>query len=359
MTSGADDHRARAAAEAAEWAQRFALGNLSNAERRQFVEWLRTSPLHVAEMLWTDRLGTALGSFDAWDRSVAPPTPVEPNVVALGDCRAVPHPPPNPRRLWPRLASAAASLLLATMAAWMLSERMSVLTVHTQPGERRELTLADGSVVRLLPQTDLRIRLQAHLRSVQIAHGEAMFRVAKDHARPFVVDAGSARVQAVGTMFSVERADETVVITVQEGRVEVQAARVPGGDSAGSASAPFVPLKANERLSVSPRGIPGAILHIERREGRAPFEWGDKQLTFDNMRITDVVARFNQRNRLQIRLLDPALGARTVSGIFDVDDPESFVEFLESMAGASSSHGDQEIMVGAGTPVQGSDAQNH
>jgi len=359
MSSSSEEDRAQAATEAAQWAQRFSLGNLSGVERREFVDWLRASPLHVTEMLWTDRLGTALASFDAWDRAAAQPSPVEPNVISLGQYRVASHPPPKPRRLRLWLASAAASLLLATIAGWTLSERMSVLTVHTQPGERRELTLADGSVVRLLPQTDLRIRLQAHLRSVQIAHGEAMFRVAKDHARPFVVDAGSARVQAVGTMFSVERADETVVITVQEGRVEVSASRVPGADSAATASTPVVPLQANERLSVSPRGIPGAILRIDRREGRAPFEWGDKQLSFDNMRIADVVARFNQRNRMQIRLLDPDLAARTVSGIFDVDDPESFVEFLESMAGASSSRGDQEIVVGSGTTVQGSDAQKH
>ena len=59
--TSADARRARVASEAAAWAQRLNSPHPSQLELGEFVDWLRESPVHVAEMLRIERL-TAAGA---------------------------------------------------------------------------------------------------------------------------------------------------------------------------------------------------------------------------------------------------------------------------------------------------------
>ena len=217
------------------------------------------------------------------------------------------------------------------------------MEIRTHAGERRELTLEDGSVITLSPSTNVRVMMQSKLRSVALENGEAVFRVAKDPARPFVVSAAQASVRAVGTVFAVARNGDNVVVTVTEGRVAV----VPSlkdlrGNASGRASS-SIALQANERVSISPAGTASEVRRVAAT--RVPA-WNDNQLVFENARVADVVGRFNRRNRMQIHISDQTLSSRTVSGIFDADDPRSFVDFLTVVAGASSTEsGSDEIIV--------------
>jgi transmembrane sensor len=173
-----------------------------------------------------------------------------------------------------------------------------------------------------------------------------MFRVAKDPRRPFIVTAGGARVTAVGTEFSVSRNDDAVVVTVTEGRVKVMSARDAAGDPGPVQRFAEISLQANERVSVSAAGTAGPIHRIESSPTSG---WGENQLVFENTRVADVVAQFNRINHIQIRITDNALNSRTVSGVFAANDPRSFVEFLQAVAGtASVDNGPDQIVV---TPI--------
>jgi transmembrane sensor len=343
--SSADMRRARAAAEAAEWTARFDSGHVSTSERGEFMDWLRESPIHVSEMLQIGRLTSDLSKFDVWGR-IAPAGDVSLETVThLTSYRAVQEPNRHERthRVW-RLAAIAASLMCVAVFLIVFKQQLSTTNIHTQNDERREITLADGSVVQLSPNTDLRIRLQSHIRSVVIQHGEATFRVAKDPLRPFIVDAASVKVRAVGTMFSVSRNAEAVVVTVAEGRVSVTPAAT-AADASRDGAAVGLSLKANERVIVSVRGIASPIRHLES----VPIlDWGNNRLEFEASSVADVVKQFNRRNTVQIRLIDNALAMRTVTGIFDASDPQSFVDFLQSFAGVTSNRNGEEILVTLG-----------
>jgi transmembrane sensor len=173
--------------------------------------------------------------------------------------------------------------------------------------------------------------------------GQAIFHVAKDASRPFVVDAAQTQVKAVGTVFSVQRNAESVVVAVAEGRVEVRSTATAVQDPARAQVLAAVALRANERIAVSARGIAGPISHVDTATTDA---WAKDQLVFENARVEDVAARFNRLNQVQIRIMDSELASLTVSGVFDSNDPRSFVDFLETDAGASSfTNGFAEIVV--------------
>jgi len=318
---------------------------MSTSERGDFVDWLRESPVHVAETLRIQRLASALAEFPDWSK-VAGSTPVAPDkVVSLPPLHPMVHPRrfTIPRRA--RIAAVVAGVALFGGAAFWIQRDLTITEIRTHVGERREITLKDGSVVRLSPNTDLQVQMQPKLRSVVLERGEAVFRVAKDAARPFVVSAARARVRAVGTIFAVARSGDNVVVTVTEGRVTVAPsdANVRGNTPGGTANP--IALQANERVSISPVGTASQVRRVAVT--RVP-EWDEDQLVFENARVADVVSRFNRRNRVQIHIADQTLGSRTVSGIFDSDDPRSFVDFLTVVAGASSAEqGPDEITVTA------------
>ena len=342
MDTTAPERRARAAAEAAEWAMRLR-AEMSVAERGAFVDWMRESPLHVAEMLRVAKTEAALAAYTRWDEH-APATPLtESNVVPLPNSagRARVHAGVSrTRRSLRYTAALAASLGAIAVGVLFVNGFFATSTISTQHFERREITLADGSVVYIAPDSTLQIHMTNQQRSIRLDRGEALFHVAKDKNRPFVVSADDTQVKAVGTAFGVQHADGGTVVTVAEGRVAVSQ-KESDRNSAGAPA--VVSLGANEQLTVSATGAVSAKRIVD---AQAVLAWADNRLIFEDSSVADVVRRFNARNRVQIRIADPALASRPVSGVFNASDPQSFVSFLEAAAGATAKQGSQEIIVG-------------
>src|SRR3546814_10959773 len=79
---------------------------------------------------------------------------------------------------------------------------------NTAVGERRDVALADGSVLRLNTASRVEVVLSKRARVVRLLRGEALFDVAHDPARPFYVEFAHSRLRAVGSALNVHlRAD--------------------------------------------------------------------------------------------------------------------------------------------------------
>ena len=382
----ASDRRNRSAEEAAEWWVQLQ-GDVSRADREQYVDWLRESSVHVAEMLRVAQVHGALEQFQRWpgipidgareeeDSVVRLPTP-ERRAELRKDA-----PERAPRRravAW----SMAAMLIIVTGLAAVLLIQSRGWTIQTDRGERREVSLADGSVVQVDPETRLRVKYEEHARRVFLERGRALFHVAKNTERPFLVEANNTTVRAVGTAFAVERQHESIVVTVAEGKVAVFPAHSlatplpvtpplsgsadirhkvePGASIASTSStssgyehtqngvqsapsplptgsAPEIFLTANQQVTVSGSGSAETVLVVD--SGRA-LAWADGRLVLENRSVADAVHEFNRYNRIQIVVNDVELARRPISGVFNAADPESFVAFLSSVARVHITRGD-------------------
>ena len=112
--------------------------------------------------------------------------------------------------------------------------------------------LRDESSILLSPGTRI-VPLVSTATSLELLleRGSALFSVTPGGPRRWIVDAGSARVEVVGTVFRVERSEKHIVVSVDRGTVLVRGESVPGL---------VKKLSAGERLSLglSPRsGSPG------------------------------------------------------------------------------------------------------
>jgi transmembrane sensor len=343
MISSSDSDR-RIAEQAADWLLRLQSEDLTQQQRAELVEWLCESPQHVAALFRICKVQRDLARFGQW-RQIAPLTRTAPSkLMQLVPKRSV-APSPAGRR-WGRVAALAASVVLACLLGWLGLARLGHQEFSTQAGEKRQITLADGSVMDLSPDTDVAVRYRAHERLLTLERGDAIFHVAKDRSRPFIVAAARTRVRAVGTIFRVERTVGRVCVAVVEGVVAVS--EEPRGWHRSLGQAPPLPLlslAANEQVSIN---ISGIISPVHWTHASVASGAGANRLTFDDQTVADVAHRFNLHNRIQIEISDPSLAVRRISGIFPTDDPASFVAFLQVAADVQVSQRDStHILLGS------------
>jgi transmembrane sensor len=373
-----NERRCRASEEAATWWVRLEADGLAREEREQFVDWLRESQMHVAEMLRIAKVHDALERFQSWAQITTDGPSGEDNVIPLKE-----GPPPPIKRIGPRLrwvgAIAAAVGAIAAIAV-LISNLPHGQIIDTDRGERREVALSDGSVLEVDPETRIRVAFEPSRRRVILEQGRALFRVAKNAERPFLVQADGTTVRAVGTAFGVERQRQSVIVTVAEGKVGVYRTVAPaavrdgsgasgrerGASDAGTRGTAREPerargggtavtpdeakplalteilLTAGQQLRLEDAGTAQPVRTINSDRELA---WAKGRLVLDNESIANAVAQFNRYNRVQLRVTDEKLAARPVSGIFDASDPESFIAFLQGVTSVQVKRTESEIVM--------------
>lgn len=317
--------------EAGEWFLRLQAGELSGADRREYLRWLKQFPEHVEEMLALKRLHALLTRLQ-----LAAPRGLGSTAGASSGKTVPPVARPGNERIvflgMQRLRVAALALSFIIVAGIVLAVALTAPgnLIETAPGEWLTHTLDDGTQLRVGPRTRLRVRLVEERRTVSLEEGEAVFDVAKDPARPFVVVNEHATARAVGTRFGVARLGKRTVVTVEEGKVEVTRNRPFNLFHPLSTleASPAVVLLANQQVSVSASG-PEAVRQVDARRELA---WAARELIVENEPLPNVVALLNRRNELQIELQGQQLTAVHISGRFAADDPEAFVKLLASLS---------------------------
>src|ERR1700733_1885339 len=263
--------------EACTWFVDSRAGDLDDAGRREFDRWLRKSPEHLSAYLeiaaiWNE--GPSLDPQSKWTADLLIELARESNddnVIALVSGAALPTVNPvsaegshsvsgppqgtalvertrdrasstHPRqwlRRWRRLAIAASVLAIVGGALAMLE--LSAPVYATALGEQRSIQFQDGSTVDLNSRSMIRVKYSKQERDVELIEGQALFHVAHDVSRPFIVAVGATRVRAVGTQFDVYKRANDTVVTVVEGRVAVYSA--PQGLLSGNTGeAPMLPV---------------------------------------------------------------------------------------------------------------------
>jgi transmembrane sensor len=314
---------------AAQWFLRLHAHDLSVAERFAYLQWLKASPAHIGETLLMCKvyallypLKKQLFSTNEDDVSNVIELPRE-----LGAAQAS-----RSRSSWHIRALVAAVVIgVALLAGSIVKRTWFDATIETQASEWRSLPLNDGSLVSVGPHTRLRNQFGERQRLLRLARGEALFEVAKDASRPFIVDAELAVVRATGTRFGVSRRDREVIVTVEEGTVLVSRDR----DQANP-----VEVEGGEQAVVTSTWPPA----VQRVDAMRALAWSSRRLIFDNDSVAVAVAEFNRRNRVQL-VVDPALSTQRVFGEFYADDPASFAESIVNTRKGVVVHQSRDIIL--------------
>jgi transmembrane sensor len=341
--------------EAAEWFVEFRVGDVDSKARERFDEWLRRSPEHIRAYMEVAKTYVVLPTlnpnrrinvqeliaFARSDGNVVPfsepaPRQTPPQMLAGPELQRS-HKTAKPRRPW-LLRSLVASMVVACISVgisvWVATG--SFLTYTTDVGERRSIMLSDGSTIDLNARSEVRIKFSKAERDVELVDGQALFEVAKDIARPFIVRSGAAMVRAVGTQFDVYHNGGGTTVTVVEGRVAVVhegSAALSGAldsrpDEHATVRAPTY-VSAGEQITVTDR----EMARLKRADIAATTAWMRHRLIFDGSRLGDVIENFNRHNTHQIVIEDPSVQDLRISGVYSSTNPGSVIRFLRDQPG--------------------------
>lgn len=308
----------------------YMAGTLDAADRARVEAWLAADPVRAGKL---DRLRSALGGPERdWDVEAAWQRV---RLRMEGDTVL-----PLPRRHAPASsllrAAVIAGLLLTGWIGWRLlrngaSPNPVFVAAATAAAQRDTVVLADGSTVILAPSSRLAaVAFDDTVRALEL-EGEAFFSVAHDVDRPFRVRSGEARVQVLGTEFTVRaREGSAVTVAVREGRVALAV-----GDSGG------LTLTAGQVGRIAD----GRPVLLEA-DSRAWLSWLDGVLEFDEEVLTDVAADLSRWFGVTVRLADPALDGRRVTGRFATGSVEQAVDALSITLGITWTLRDGEYVLG-------------
>ncbi|MDA9560121.1 FecR domain-containing protein [Porticoccaceae bacterium] len=228
-------------------------------------------------------------------------------------------------------------------------------------GKQTTIPLADGSIVHLNTNSQIKIEYSEQFRNIRLIQGEAYFEVAKNKAQPFRVYAGAGRVQAVGTAFTVYLHEKDVDVLVTEGKVEL-AARLPNPltpdsqavvpeseltDTADINNPKYYLAIPVEQLGLLEAGEGATILFARDNISKVkepgsevkPMDvitrkrrdaWRKGLVLFTGDSLEEVVNEISRYTTVSIEIVDPALKKIRIGGQFRVGDLNGMFEILET-----------------------------
>lgn len=295
---------------ATQWLARLERPDVGEADWLAFDAWLDASPNHRV----------------AYDEALALWSELEVRAPELVQGLGAAPSKPSVSQRWVLVAGglAAAGLIAAVVTPWR-DLTAPTTTYQTAKGERKTVVLADGTRIDLNAGSRLTVRLAAKERRVEMADAEAIFDVAKDSRRPFVITAGDRAIRVVGTQFDVRHRDGRQSIVVARGVVEVR----PTGNAAGR----------TYRLTVGQR--------LDHREGdvevrvglaspEAALSWRTGRFVYRGEPLANVVADLSQYTDRPIRVADARTAELAFSGVLVASDGPDLARTLTLIAPLTS-----------------------
>lgn len=355
--------------EAAAW--RTHLTEMEVTSTPAFESWLTNDARNAAA--WS----RVQNSWDLLGEHATAPELLELRRKALGEARDA------GRRRWRKggfsqhsRAAIAAGIAVLTIAAMLIWTLTGPDVYRTAVGERRSVTLADGSHVELDALTEVRVDYSERARILKLVKGQAKFDVAHDVQRPFSVLAAGRKVVATGTTFNMNLLGSDLWVTLIEGQVVVlpQDSAAASGDALAASGdagrehidrdedartisavhrrpavelAPShlentsIELTAGQQLKISHTGA----AHLDDANVQHATSWQSGKLIFEDEPLLSVIVRMNRYTTRPLRVADEKVAALRISGVFNARDTDGFIGTITHYLPVNADYSDSEIVL--------------
>lgn len=292
--------------QAAQWLQKRKFWKWREEDQSAFEAWLSESPSHEVSY-W--RLESA------WE---------ETQRLSALQRPSLPRPAPRSSQLkFAAVAALAGLAVVAGIAVPAYFRHPEIRTIATAIGERKTITLGDGSKIELNTNSRLKVVSNANGRRAWLDKGEALFDIVHDSRHPFQVAIGSRRITDLGTKFLVRRNGKELSVSLIEG-----SARFDALD--GSVLSPVF-LKPGDTIEDS-----GEKIIATRKtaiELKDELGWQRGVLVFKHATLAEAAAEFNRYNTIKIIVPDPQTARITIGGTFQSNNVSVFAESVRDLLG--------------------------
>jgi transmembrane sensor len=306
------------AARAAAWVVRLRADDVTGEDWAAATAWLDADPAHRRAFDEAEGLWAAMDHV-----AVAGAAPVV-DLAAHRERRK------GIGRRWLIAAPAMAAAVAAAVLLAPLLRSVPTVVYRTAPGETRTVALEDGSKLQINGGSILSVKMERSRRLVHMDQAEAVFDVAHDADRPFLIDVGESQVRVVGTAFNIRRSAQDTEISVLRGVVEVsdldQAARkvrLTVGQAVRRAD-------ADDRMAVAPVDV------------RTAAAWTQGRRAYDDRPLSDVAADLSRAFSTPVTVAPDAANLR-FSGVLLLDDEAAVIDRLERFLPIKATRGPQGV----------------
>lgn len=328
--------------EALAWIAQLNGDDVSEKDLAAFREWVNRSPAHQKEIKEISELWMGLNVLTVMDEPIRQADKVS---KRLRKSTARKH--RKRRIIIPALAGAMAMSLLMISpllrsddtAGSTYEANMNVpLVFKTAKGEHQTHSLEDGSVITMNTDSHLEVDFTQGQRDVRLLKGEALFSVAHDERRPFLVFANDGIVRAVGTEFSVHIKDNAIDVLVSEGSVELstlEPTKPASVTSQATASVTKVAslgiIKAGHTAQI--KNSQASISNVSEDVIDAELSWRVGRLDFAGEGLEEAIEEYTRYSDLKIIITDPRIKDIRLGGSVPIGQPDKFLSYLEVSLG--------------------------
>lgn len=218
-------------------------------------------------------------------------------------------------------------VLVATMSlfgyqSWQAQPTLQMAAV-SQIGQAKQTVLEDGTQLNLNANTELEITYFRDKRVAKLKRGEVIFEVARDEARPFIVDSGYGRITVLGTRFAVNRLQQLVRVSVDYGRVQVDT------------------VDANGRVIKMPIILMNGQV-AEVRQNQAPkrtaqlasdaFGFTQGIISFEKAGLEEIAETLSRYRKPAVVVQTPITNDAQITAIIKVKEVEKFIANIPDIA---------------------------
>ncbi|OZI77311.1 FecR family protein [Bordetella genomosp. 12] len=308
MTTAEDDSLA---AEAAQWIVQLSAddpGQRTRA-RAQFEAWKRVDPRHAAAAVAMEGLLGHVRSV----RGGAAGSAALASVLGTQSRRRA--------KTYAAALALACALLIPLWAVLRVYPPAYLMAdVRTSTGQWTTQTLADGTRITLNSASAVNLRYDAARRAIELLQGEILVEVAKDAARPFVVETRDGSMRALGTRFVVSREEDDTVLQVLESRVGVQTAQQRRAHSTESTV-----VHAGEGVRIRADGV-SPVTPLDARS--IEEAWAQHRLLVDDRPLAEVLDDLSRYRSGSIQYDASAIRHLRISAVLPLDDTDRALQLL-------------------------------
>ena len=206
----------------------------------------------------------------------------------------------------PAVASLVLIILLLVYIMQLKDEHFPIVSVSTKAGEKKTITLSDGSSVLLNYSSNIQYPKEfSETREVKL-DGEAFFSVTKN-TKQFKVETVNAIVSVLGTKFTIKSLGTKTDVFVKEGKVNLNQL---------SSNLKGVNLSTGQKSFVIANMLPSAPEIVDSGE---ELDWLNNVLTFNHTSLYEIKSELERLYGIPILIQTEEIGKLTLTGSFKVE----------------------------------------
>jgi transmembrane sensor len=218
-----------------------------------------------------------------------------------------------------RIAAVLVVGLMLTFA-WIYVSHMAGMEKVIADQHPVEVILEDGTEVTVNRHSKLMYRRKFNQTERKVTlSGEAWFHVSRDTTKPFIIDAGVALVEVLGTSFNVNayKRNPSVEITVESGLVALSAKKDPGDMIVIHPGSGGTYRKSQRELKLIPSPDPNTIF------------WKTRELIFEGSTLKEVTELLNRIYDVNIVIMNQELASCLITVTFRDQTIDAILNVLE------------------------------